>query len=141
MPLMVIPNEGKLLWLDQALSLNGAGGENFLLALYQNNYTPVDASTIGSFTQATFPGYADVPLTRASFGTSALVGNIAYSTYPSVPTYTCSGGGGQIVYGWVMYGASSNKVYAAGLLSASRNMVTGAVLTLNPFRIGQETFV
>lgn len=140
MALMVIPNEGKLKWLQWALVNNAGGIEDLTLELYQNNYTPVDASVQASFTAATFAGYSTVPLVRTTFGAPALVGNVAYSTYPTDPVFTCTAGGPQLVYGWFMYGNASQKVYAAARFDITRSMSAGATETLSPFAIGLKTF-
>lgn len=54
-----VPNVGETLLLEYL-----RGYLNTLtLRLFQNNYTPVDGSVIGSFTEATFDGYAAIALT------------------------------------------------------------------------------
>ena len=140
MALMVIPNEGKLLWLNWALVDNAGGIEGFTIELYQNNYTPVDGSTLASFTASTFAGYVAETCARSDFGPPALVGNVAYSTLSFDPTFTCTAGGPQSAYGWFMYGAISQKVYAAARFDVTRSMSAGAKEELSPFAIGLKTF-
>jgi hypothetical protein len=141
MALMMIPNEGKLKWLTWALVNNAGGIEDLHVHLYQNNYTPVDGSTLANFTESTFAGYAAEPLVRTNFGAPVLVGNVAYSTYPTDPTFVCTAGGPQLVYGWWMDGDVSGKVYAAARFDNTRSMAAGATETLSPFAIGLKTFV
>lgn len=141
MALMVIPNEGKLLWLTWALVNNAGGIEDLHCHLYKNNYTPIDTTTLADFTESTFAGYVAIPLVRTTFGAPALVGNVAYSTYPSVPTFVCTAGGPELCYGWYLTGDVSGKVYAAARFDVTRSMAAGATEALNPFAIGLKTFV
>jgi hypothetical protein len=53
-----IPNVGEVLLLEELRAyLN-----TLTLRLFQNDYTPVDGSVIGNFTEATFDGYASQSL-------------------------------------------------------------------------------
>lgn len=131
---MIIPNEGKLLLIALCFAA-GASTEDFVVDLYQNNYTPVDSSTGSSFTVSSFTGYAQVAVARSTFGTATIVSNVANITSSVSPAYACSAGGGQLAYGWYVRGASSGKVYAAAAFSVAVNMAAGATLTLTPFTI------
>lgn len=135
---MVIPDEGKILWLEWALTGDGSAYESFVVGLYSNNYTPVADSTFGDFTIATFPGYDDVNLSRADFSAPDIVDDVAESTSDPTPTYSCTGGGGQLVYGWVMWGETSGKVLAAQEFAAPRNMTNGSSESLDPFTISLQ---
>lgn len=137
---MVIPNEGKQLALDRWLDPDNSPGENWVIRLYSNNYTPVDGSTVANFTEAAFTGYAAVSLNPATFPTSSISANVAVSTYPTAPTFTCTGGGGQTVYGWYAEGATSGKVLAAQKFDAARVIVSGSNEKLDPFTISFKTF-
>jgi len=137
---MVIPNEGKIKWLQWALFSNGADFEDYTLELYQNDVFPGDASTKASFTAATFPGYVAVPVPRADFADAVIVANVAFSTCTFVPTFTCTGGTGQGVFGWFFYGATSNKCLAAQRFDFTRNMTPGVSELINPFQFGLKTF-
>ncbi len=137
---MVIPNGGKLLALDRWIDPAGTGGENWIIRLYSNNYTPVDGSTLGDFTEATFTGYAAVTLVAGTFPASSIVSNEAVTTYPTAPTFTCTGGGGQTVYGWYAEGATTGTVLAAQKFDASRALVSGASEKIDPFPIKFKSF-
>ena len=137
---MVIPNEGKILWEYWALCSPGTDLEEFVIDLYQNNYTPVDGSSAGNFTVATFPGYAQVALLRANFSAPSITANVAYTQYSSAPDFSCTGGGGQLVYGWYMRGATSGKVLAAQAFAIARNMTPGASESINPLQFALKSF-
>jgi hypothetical protein len=137
---MVIPNEGKLLWLYWALVTNGGDLEDFVLKGYSNNYTPVDASTAANFTESLFTGYAAIDIDRADMNNPGIVANVAISTCSFVPQWTCTGGAAENLYGWFLVGAVSGKVLAAQRFDNVRVMASGATESINPFQISFKTF-
>jgi hypothetical protein len=122
-----------------ALTGDGSTVEDFTCHLFSNNYTVVDATTLADFTQATFTGYSSVAVARADFSAPAITSNVAYANTSAPPTFTCTGGSAQLVYGWYLVGDSSGKVYAAQNFAAARNMATGATEQLDPFKFGLQT--
>lgn len=137
---MVIANEGKIKWLGWALVSDGSDFEDFVISLYQNNYVPEETDTAGNFTVATFTGYADVPADRANFSDPTIAANIATSVLSFFPTFTCTGGASQVVFGWYMLGATSGTLLAAQVFDAPRTMSPGISEILNPFQISLKTF-
>ena len=112
-----IPNVGELVILDQ---LRGAWGNTLILHLYQNNYSPVDGSVIGSFTEATFSGYATQ--TCASWSAAATVSGRA-STSATARTFTNSTGSvGNSIYGYYVTDGSGNLMWAEADPSAPVGM-------------------
>ena len=137
---MVIPDTGKTYLLNNAVNPLASDGENWVVELYQNDYTPVDGSVKASFTAATFTGYAAVDLVAADWGAASITSAIAYATYPTPPDYLCTGGATQTVYGWFMYGSTTNTLIAAQRFDTPRVMSSGAEEKLDPFRIAAKTF-
>lgn len=137
---MVIPNEGKLKWLDWAVRDTGPGLEGLSIDLYTNDYTPVDGSSSANFTLATFTGYAQELLARTDFGAPSIVADVAEIVSAVVPTFTCTGGASQTCYGWVAHSTTSGKVMAAQRFDAARVMSAGSVELLDPFKIKLKTF-
>lgn len=137
---MVIPDEGKLLWLYWALVSDGSDFEDFVLDLFSNDYDPDDDSSVADFDVATFTGYAQVAIARSSFGAPALVGHVAYATRGAVPTFNCTGGTLQTVYGWFLRGADSDTVLAAARFNTPRDMIPGAMEAIDPAKVGLKTF-
>jgi len=136
--LMVIPNEGKAAFLS--IIFDPPAVEDFVVELYQNNYTPVDASVIGDFTVATFTGSGPVTITSADWGAPVIVSDVGEITLTAPPTWTHGGGAAQTVYGWVMYGHDTLNVYAAQRFDVARNMTSGSIESLDPFKIKLKTF-
>jgi len=54
-------------WVAKKQVNYDGSGTNLVMHLFSNNYTPVDGSTLGSFTECTFLGYAAQTLIGASW--------------------------------------------------------------------------
>lgn len=137
---MVIPNAGKLLWLEWMVSKESASFGALGLSLYTNNYTPVATSIISNFTAATFTGGAPKTIPRSDWDAPGLVGDVAYIALPSAPSWICTAGGPQTCYGWFLYDLTTSTALAAQRFTAPRVMDVGAEEKLDPFRIGLKTF-
>lgn len=72
------------------------------LRLFSNNYTPVDTSTLGNFTEVTGGGYAAITLANGSW--TVTVGNDPSDAVFAEQTFTFTGaiGGSGIVYGYYL---------------------------------------
>lgn len=138
---MVIPNEGKLLFLARALISDPADTEDYIVRLFQNDYTPDDDSTAGLFDEADFAGYAPFDVADADFSTPVIVADVAETTAADPPTFTCTDLSPQTVYGWYMQGVDTGTVYAAQRFDLARVMVVGSVEALDPFKFRLKTFV
>lgn len=139
---MVIPNEGKILWLNAALKLEMAGPfESWVVDLFTNNVLVSDSSTAAGFTLATFTGYAQVSVLRSQFAYPTITSNVAYTQRSSAPSFTCTGGSAQTCYGWIMRGATSGTIWAGQNFDVARIMSSGVTETLNPFKFGLKTLV
>jgi hypothetical protein len=138
MPL-VTSNLGELELLDKMLKDALSTNENYILRLYQNNYTPVDASAPGSFTEANFTSYAALTLTRALWNSAVVVSLKAETSYGSAPlSWTC-GASGNTIYGYYVTGATSGVVLWAELFATSRILASADVLNLTPkFTLNKE---
>ena len=137
--LMVVTNDGKKNFLDLA-TISGGDVEDWEVWLFKNNYTPVDGSVTANFTPADFPGFAEVIIPQGVWGPSVIVADVAESDSHNTPTFTCTGGGGQLVYGWFMKGNTTGKTYLAQRFDTPRNMVAGATEVLDPFKLKLKIF-
>lgn len=125
---LVCADVGELLLLEAALGKSTP--ENLTLKLYSNNYTPLQSSVAGSFTEATFTSYAAKTLTKTSWTSASTVSNKATSSY-AAQSWTC-GATGQTIYGYFVIGQSSGTLYFAERFSTSRSLSNGDVLNLTP---------
>ena len=82
---------------------NKTAPENLILRLFKNNITPADSDTAATYTESTFPGYAAITLTGASWGAAAA----GVITYGAQQTFTCSGVAVESVYGYYITQATS----------------------------------
>lgn len=138
--MMVMPNEGKLKVLEEVFRAT-ATRESFVLDLFQSNTTVADSSTAASFTIATFTGYTQIAISRSLWNAAVIAANIGTITTNFAPTFTCTGGSSQTVYGWILRGATSNVVYFGENFATPRVMTAGASENLDPFTIKDKTFV
>lgn len=138
--LMVIPNEGKLLFLNRALISDPADAEDYVVRLFQNDYFPDDDSTDGLFDECDFSGYVPFDVGAADFSLPVIVADIAVSIAGTPPSFTCTDLSPQTVYGWYMEGVDTGTVYAAARFDAARVMVNGSTETLDPFQFKLKTF-
>jgi hypothetical protein len=136
---MVCVNEGKKYCLQNALKPTAGPSSGYRVRLFKNDYTPEEDSVTGDFTEADFTGYAEVAITQSNWPTPVIVDDIAECTSTVTPTYTATGGGGQLVYGWYMVEADFSTCLFAQRFDTPRNMISGAVETLNPFKISLKT--
>lgn len=95
------PDSGENLVLE--MMVNKTAPQNLVLRLFKNNITPSDTDTAGTYTEATFPGYAAITLTGASWNTAS-GGTISYGAQQ---TFTCSGTSTDDIYGYYVTQASS----------------------------------
>lgn len=133
---IVTPDEGELELMDKMLKDPLTTNEDYLLDLYQNNYTPVQGSTASDFTVSTFGGYGQKTLTRSGFNSATLVGDVAKSQYGTDQVWTCTSGS-ETAYGYLIRGATSGKVLWAQRFDNPRAMSAGAVETLTVIITGQ----
>lgn len=89
--------------------VNKTAAQNLVLKLFQSNTTPAEGDTAGTYTEATFSGYASAALTGASWG-AASSGTIAYAQQ----TFTHNGGGtANSIYGYFVIQTTSGTLLLA----------------------------
>jgi len=116
---LLMPNEGEA----QALSvmLGKASSETLVLKLFTSNTTPAETDTVATYTEAAGGGYAAINLTGASWTvTPNAVSGAAEAVYPE-QAFVFSGPltGNATIYGYLIVGATSGKLYWAERFKAS----------------------
>jgi hypothetical protein len=99
-----VPHTGENIALEALV--NKTAPQTLLLHLFISNTTPADTDTLATYTEATFPGYASVSLTPATWG-AASGGTI---TYGSQITFTCTGTSTDNVYGYYVNQTTSTTL-------------------------------
>jgi|BioPla2DNA2_1021312.scaffolds.fasta_scaffold108388_1 hypothetical protein len=97
---LVVPNEGKKRLLE--ILVNKESASNVVLKLFKNDYTPVDGSQIGDFTESTTTGYVKKTLTGGSWSVVDGLASYAQQTF----TYTAGG----THYGYYITNATEDTV-------------------------------
>lgn len=115
---LVFPNVGENLVLEALV--NKTAPQNLVLRLFQNNITPGESDTAGTYTEATFTGYSAITLTGASW-VSASEGSIAFAqqTFSSSAAQTT-----QNIYGYYLTQTSSGILMYAERFSDGPYPVT-----------------
>jgi hypothetical protein len=100
---LVVPNVGEQIGLEALVGKTA--GQNLILKLFKNNYTPVEATTASDLTVADFTGYSNITLTAASWTyTAGDPGTLAYAQQ----TFTSSAGSqSSAVYGYYLVQVTS----------------------------------
>ena len=110
---LLVPDAGEGLMLEHITGKTAV--ENLTLKLYSNNYTPVEGSTAGNFTEATFTGYSAATLTGSSW--TVTTGDPTYASYAQQTFTSSAGSQNQDIYGYFVVGASSGTIYWAELFT------------------------
>lgn len=114
MPLNV-PDVGEKIALEAFV--NKTAPQDGVLRLYINNITPSDTDVTATYTQAGFPGYAQIALPGASWNAYS-GGSVTYSAQQS---FTCSGVSTDDVYGYfIVQGTSGILMWSERDASAPR---------------------
>lgn len=138
---MVFTSEGLLRVLANALwDVSGIYHEDFWIELFKSNTTVAYTSQISDFTLADFTGYSHFSYTRSDMTGVVLSGGDTVRTNGIItPSFACTGGSAQTVYGWLAVGKTSGKVWFGQNFATARLMTSGASETLDPFRVYCQT--
>lgn len=124
MPLVVF-NASEPYMLRRMLRPDPSDGDVFRIRLFSNDYTPVQDSVIGDFTQASYSGYAQQDLDPALWGDPIEVSGIARAAYDGGVFEFLSTSGTQDVYGYYVTDTS-------GGVALWGERFVGAPLTITP---------
>ncbi len=117
-----------------------SGGNNLTLKLFTNDYTPVQTSVAGSFTEASGGGYAAKTLTNGSW--TVTVGNDPSDAVYAEQTFTFTGAlsGSATVYGYFVVDADGTLVWAERFSSSFQPANNGDTIKITPiFQISSGT--
>ena len=131
---LVLMNEGGLELLDKTLKDALSVDESYLLKLFNvSTLTPNATMTSSDFAAktATFTNYSAATLSRGGWSAASSSSNTAVSVYSAAISWTC-GATGDTVYGYLIEGATSNKVLWAEKFSVARALGSADVLNITP---------
>lgn len=127
---LVVPNGGEVIAL-QLLVNKVSVTENLVLCLFQNNVTPAETDVIGTYTEATFTGYANVNLTGASW---TVTGGAPSSASYAQQTFTSTAVQSQTIYGYYLKRATTGDLVFAERFSDAPVTITnnGDLIKVTP---------
>lgn len=117
----VIPNGGEVIALSYLVN-KVATTRDLILRLYKNNYTPVEGSAVGNFTESTFTGYSAATLTGASWTVTGADPTTA--TYAQVPFTSSANQTTELCYGYYITRTTDADLVAAELFSDGPYSIT-----------------
>lgn len=127
---LIVPNNGE----GDALQyfVNRAAPQDLVLKLYQNNITPAETDTAGTYTEATFTGYAAVQLTAANW--TVTPGAPTEAAYAQQTFTSSAGSQNENVYGYYIVQRVSGKlVWAERFSDGPYNIVNnGDAIKVTP---------
>ncbi len=130
---IVIPDAAEVEWLKRALYAN-AGSENLSLRLFSNNVTPAESDVAGTYTEATFTGYAAKTLTSSQSGATWAVPTTSSGTtssqYGTNQTYSPTTS--QTIYGYYLLFSTSGTIAGAEAFGAGKPLANGDSLLIVP---------
>lgn len=124
---LLAPDVGEVEILKRALNYSSA--DNCKLKLYINNYSPVEGSAVGNFTESTASGYSTKTLTGSSWSIST-TSNVTTASYAAQTfTYTAA----ETVYGYyVVNNAGTIVLWAEKFSSAFVIPSGGGSISVTP---------
>jgi hypothetical protein len=118
------PDAGLIFMLQQIVS------SNLHLHLFSNNVSPGDSTTLAALTECAFTGYAKQTLTAASWVSLGVSSHIGALAYPTV-TFSNTGGGSTVVYGWYITDVADAILVSVGLLDGSPVTIPATIGTVS----------
>lgn len=126
---LVCPDAGEVLLANNWL--NKVAPQNQTLILYQNNITPAETDTAGTYTEATFAGYGAKALTGADW---TVTSGAPTSAAAPAQTFAASAAGAQSIYGYMLKQAVSGIIMVAERFSGAPFNIanSGDSITVTP---------
>jgi hypothetical protein len=126
---LVVPDLGEIELLTKLL-INTTDTEDYIVRLYQNNYSPSNTTVVGDFTEANFTNYTAKTIARSDWASPSTFATKAESSV-TAQSWTC-GITGNTLYGYYVIGSTSGVCLWAEQFAASRILVDGDILNLTP---------
>lgn len=129
---LVVMNEFLPTWATSILDNATLYGWTFIARLYSNNHTPAVIDTQANYTEASFPGYALLPLVNADWLNVGIVSGINYqqANHGEIWSTENLGSLDTTVYGYYVTEQSTNKLAWAEPLPTPYTMHPFDVLDL-----------
>jgi len=121
----LVPNEGEDFMLEKIVNYTDIASQDLILRLYENNETPGETDTVGTYTEVTDGSYAAKTLTGSSWVISDGAGSYAQQAYTIATT--------QVVYGYYITNFAGTILVLAERFASTINIgVGGGTVNLTP---------
>jgi len=118
---LLVPDVGEVLLLSYALN-KIAPGDVLKLKLFKNDYTPVEGSIVGEFTEADTAGYTAIDLAKADWTVGTDTG-VTTAEQPQ-KTFTLTGAGSHYGY-YITDEAGTGLLWAERFSDAPHTLPSG----------------
>lgn len=105
---LVVPNVAEPVLLNYMLKATSF--PNYVLKLYSNNYTPIAASTLPNFTEATFSGYTARTFSRTEWASATQ--NPSGKGESSATMISWTAASSETVYGYYVESSTADLLWA-----------------------------
>lgn len=129
----VLADAGATILLKRAFNkVFASGGDDCVVKLFTNNYTPLTTSVAGDFTEAAGGGYAAITLTAGSF-TVSTSSSPRTATYAQ-QTFTFTGAltGSAVIYGYFVVDEDGVLLFAEKASSTFTPATSGDTYKVTP---------
>lgn len=117
---LIVPSNAEKLLLEYTLGVNAPANQK--LKLFVNDYTPVDGSLVGNFTEMSTLSYVEKTLTKTSWVvTQGADGDVASAAY-AAQTWTFSAGTAVDVFGYYIIDTTSGLLLWAERFPAKKTV-------------------
>ena len=106
-----VPDEGEIPLLRWLVSTGTSPAEDLWLRLFSNDYTPARNSTLADYVTASFGGYVDKPIARASgWDAPTVVGHVGQMRRTNPETWVVSAPTHEL-FGAILFGGVTGLIY------------------------------
>jgi len=102
---LLVPDAGEANMLDELLKNTTPEAQK--LKLYKNDISPAEGDTAATYVAADISGYAEIALTRGTWGAASTSGGTTTSTYPQ-QTFNFTGTG--VIVGYYVVKATAGTI-------------------------------
>jgi len=131
---MIIPDAGKIKAVQEVFRAVGTR-ESFVLRLFTDPTAVGNLDVVDDYSFPSNPGLEAISVSRSSWEPAVIVGDVAQLLRLPAPSWTQTSGAPVTVYGWILYGADTDTIYAGQTFDTPHTFTIGATLTLDPFKI------
>jgi hypothetical protein len=128
--MLLTPNVSNLL-IAEVLRAAWNGGTPLVARLFQNNYTPIEATVVGNFVEATYNGY--VAQSLVSWASAVLITNQAHIIPAALIWQHTAGSTSNTIYGWYATDSGGTQLWMCERFGTPQVLaVNGDAFALQP---------